>query len=349
MSSGSGALPQLVLSRIREFYREPAVLFWVYGFPILLAMGLGIAFREQPMETVLVDVERSGRSALVMDALAGDGRFVLSTCDADECRRRLRTGKTAVLVVAAESSELSISYVFDPTRPESLLARRTVDEALQAARGRVDAVPAVDVAFTEPGGRYIDFLIPGIIGMNLMGGGLWGVGFVIVDMRIRKLLKRLIATPMKKSHLMLAVMLARMLFLIPEIVIVLLFARWAFGVEVYGGVGALAVVILLGAVAFSGIGLLVASRAQKLETVSGLMNLVMLPMWLLSGIFFSYERFPDFLVPWIRALPLTALNDALRGVMSEGVGLGALGLELGILVAYLVVTFALALRWFRWA
>jgi ABC-type multidrug transport system permease subunit len=349
MSGSSGALSQLLLSRIREFYREPAVLFWVYGFPILLAMGLGIAFRAQPQAKVLVDVERSGRGADVVAALAEDERFELAQCAGTECRRRLRTGRTALVVRARQGPELAVEYWFDPTRPESVLARRTVDDALQRARGRTDAVPAADVAFSEPGGRYIDFLIPGILGMNLMGGGLWGVGFVIVDMRIRKLLKRFLATPMKKRHLMLAVMLARMLFLLPEIVIVLVFARWAFGVEVHGSVLALGAVIVLGAVAFSGIGLLVASRAAKLETVSGLMNLVMLPMWLLSGIFFSYERFPDPAIPFIRALPLTPLNDALRGVMLDGVGLSALSFELAILGAYAVVTFGLALRWFRWS
>lgn len=348
MSGSEHPLRHLVLSRLREFYREPAALFWVYGFPILLAVGLGIAFREQPVESVVVDVEQGSRSQSVVLALEADERFVVATCALEECRRRLRTGKTAIVVVASEDGALAVEYVFDPSRPESVLARRTVDEALQKANGRKDVVPAVDVAFDEPGARYIDFLIPGLIGMNLMGGGLWGVGFVIVDMRIRKLLKRFIATPMRKSDFMIAVVLARMLFLVPEIIIVLLFARYAFGVTIHGGLFALSIVIALGAVAFSGIGLLVASRAQKLETVSGLMNLVMLPMWLLSGIFFSYERFPEVVVPWIRVLPLTALNDALRAVMSDGSGLGAIGSEVLVLAGYAAVTFVLALRWFRW-
>jgi len=341
-------LRQLLLSRIREFYREPEVLFWVYGFPILLAVGLGIAFREQPLENVFVDVERIGQSEAVLSALEADERFVVAACESEDCRRRLRTGKTSIVVVASESGALSVEYLFDPSRPESVLARRTVDEAVQKANGREDVVSAVDVAFDEPGARYIDFLIPGLIGMNLMGGGLWGVGFVIVDMRIRKLLKRFIATPMRKSDFMIAVVLARMLFLIPEIVIVIAFARFAFGVTIHGSFFALATVVALGALAFSGVGLLVASRAQKLETVSGLMNLVMLPMWLLSGIFFSYERFPEVVVPWIRALPLTATNDALRAVMSDGSALGAVGGEMAVLAGYTVVTFVLAMRWFRW-
>ena len=253
--------------------------------------------------------------------------------------------------IRVEGEECHVKVHLDARLGEYLPALAAgVRQKVAQTLGRMTGldVKAVDVVFSEPGGRYIDFLIPGIIGMNLMGGGLWGVGFVIVDMRIRKLLKRFIATPMKKSDLMVAVMVARMLFLIPEVVIVLLFAWWAFGVGVHGSVFALAVVIGLGAVSFSGIGVLVASRAQKLETVSGLMNLVMLPMWLVSGIFFSYERFPETALPLIRALPLTPLNDALRAVMLDGAALGSLGVELATLSAYAVVTFVLALEWFRW-
>ena len=338
-------LAQMVLSRLREFYREPATIFWVYGFPIMLAVGLGIAFREQPQEQVFVDIERSERMAPIRQALDADDRFVVSECEQAECRQRLRAGLTAMVIVP---SEPDVDYVFDPTRPESVAARRTVDDALQRSAGRKDPVATRDVHFSEPGARYIDFLIPGILGMNIMGGGLWGVGFVIVDMRIRKLLKRFVATPMKKSDFMIGVMISRILFLVPEVVLLLIFARWAFDVTVYGSVLALGAVIGLGAVAFSGIGLLVASRAMKIETISGLMNLVMLPMWLLSGIFFSYERFPDVAIPFIRALPLTALNDGLRAVMLEGASLNALGVELAILTTYSILTFVLALRWFRW-
>ena len=167
-------------------------------------------------------------------------------------------------------------------------------------------------AMQEPGGRYIDFLVPGLLGMSLMGGGLWGVGFVTVDMRIRKVLKRFLATPMRKSDFLVGILISRLLFLVPEVLVLLLFARLAFGVVIQGSLLAVVVLILLGALTFAGIGLLVASRARTLEAVSGLMNLVMLPMWVLSGIFFSSERFPEAMQPFIKALPLTPLIDALR-------------------------------------
>ena len=222
-------------------------------------------------------------------------------------------------------------------------------EALQQAAGRQDAVRTLpDEEMREPGSRYIDFLVPGLLGMSLMGGGLWGVGFAIVDMRIRKLLKRFVATPMRRSDFLLGIMISRLVFMIPEVLVLLVFARLFFGVVIAGNVAAVLVLILVGAFTFAGTGLLVASRAKTLETASGLMNLTMLPMWLLSGIFFSPDRFPPAIQPFIRALPLTPLIDGLRAVMLEGASLGSQSLNLAILLVWGAVTFVLGIKWFRW-
>jgi ABC-2 type transport system permease protein len=266
----------------------------------------------------------------------------------DQARLRLRTGKTELVVIATGESAPHYDYYYDPSRPESVLARNAVDDALQRADGRKDAAEVTEHPFDEPGGRYIDFLVPGLLGMSLMGGGLWGVGFVTVDMRIRKLLKRFLATPMRRGDFLAGIMISRLLFMVPEVLVLLLFARLAFGVVIYGNLLAVIFLILLGAVTFSGLGLLVASRARTLEAVSGLMNLVMLPMWLLSGIFFSSDRFPAAVQPAIKALPLTALIDALRAVMQEGATLSSQLPQVGLLAAWAIVTFFLALRWFRW-
>ncbi len=166
-----------------------------------------------------------------------------------------------------------------------------------------------------------------------MGGGLWGVGFVTVDMRVRKLLKRFLATPMKKTDFLLGIMISRMLFMVPEVLALLVFARYAFGVVNHGSLLAVTFLILLGAVMFSGIGLLVASRAKTIEAVSGMMNLVMVPMWIFSGIFFSSERFPDAVQPLIQALPLTPLISSLRAVMLEGKSLSELLTPIGIMTS----------------
>jgi ABC-type multidrug transport system permease subunit len=239
--------------------------------------------------------------------------------------------------------------LFDATRPESLVARSQVDDALQRAAGRTDPLTVQERLIDEPGGRYIDFLIPGLLGLNLLGGGLWGIGFVIVEMRVRKLMKRLLATPMRRYHLLLAIVGGRLLFTLPEAVVLLLTGVLLFGVPIHGNVLSIVGLSFLGAMSFAGIGLLVASRARTIESVSGLMNLAMLPMWILSGTFFSAERFPDSMQPLVRALPLTQLNDALRAVILEGASLWSQAVPIAVLAAWGGVGFLLALRWFRWS
>jgi ABC-type multidrug transport system permease subunit len=344
-------LGQLLLARLREFYREPEALFWVYGFPILIALALGFAFRNKPVERITVTVEKvSGteeNADFIFNSLKSDSRYVLSREDEAVCHSRLRTGKTDLVVIPSATSK-GVEYLYDPTRQESVLARGKVDDTLQRAAGRHDVLADVDREFAEPGGRYIDFLIPGLLGQSLMGGGLWGAGFSTVDLRVRKVLKRFLATPMRKTDFLGAMMASRMLLLVPEVVVLLGFARLAFGVVIQGSLLAVGVLIFLGAVTFAGIGLLVACRAQTIETVNGLMNLVMLPMWVLSGVFFSSDRFPEVAQPFIKALPLTPLIDSLRNVCLEGASLVSQWPQIATLAAWAVGSFVLALKWFRW-
>ena len=345
-------LPQLVLARLRAFYREPGAVFWVYGFPLLMVIALGIAFRASPVAKVTVDVQAGPGAEKVRDALlrrsdGGGLAFAVQINDEETGRRRLRTGKTDLIVLV--SPDRSYQYRLDKSRAESRLARTTVHEALQQEAGRRDAVRTMpDEEILEPGSGYIDFLVPGLLGMSFMGGGLWGVGFAIVDMRIRKLLKRFVATPMRRSDFLLGIMISRLVFMIPEVLVLLLFSRLFFGVLITGNVAAVLTLILVGAFTFAGLGLLVASRAKTLETASGLMNLTMLPMWLLSGIFFSPDRFPQAVQPVIKALPLTPLIEGLRAVMLEGASLGSQTLNLVILLVWGAVTFLLGIKWFRW-
>jgi ABC-type multidrug transport system permease subunit len=340
---------QLILARLREFCREPAAIFWVYVFPIIMMVALGVAFRNKPVEQAAVLIEQGPSAERILAALRPDERFRPRIAKPQECRRLLRIGKADLVIAGKTNSEAAYHYYFDPTRPGSALARNAADDVLQRAAGRDDVVPSHSHEVTEPGGRYIDFLVPGLLGVGIMGGGLWGVGFAVVDMRIRKLLKRFLATPMKRSHFLTAMMVSRFLFTVPEIVILLLAARMFFHVANHGSYLALGVVIVLGTFEFAGIGLLVASRAKTLETVSGLMNLVMLPMWMASGIFFSYERFPESVQPIIRWLPLTPVIDSLRAIMLEGATLASQWLPLVVVTLYATVSFALALRWFRWS
>ena len=337
-------LKELLKARMREFVREPEAIFWVYGFPVLIAIGLGIAFSNRPVDRVFVDVQQHAIAEVVAEDLRQNPDFEVGIYPESECRERLRLGKSLVVVIPGDS----FTYLFDPTRPESVLARMRVDDALQRAAGRTDPIPTEDRLVTEPGNRYIDFLIPGLLGMNLLAGSLWGVGYVIVDMRVRKLLKRFLATPMKRSHFLVATIGGRMVFMVPEMVVILGAGVLLFGVPIRGNIFSIFFLVFLGAASFTGLGLLVASRAQKLETVSGLMNLIMLPMYLLSGVFFSPERFPDFMQIPIQALPLTQFNYALRDVVLQGASLASQTWRMGIIAAWGGVSFFFTLRWFRW-
>ena len=337
----------LTRARILEFVREPEALFWVFAFPIIMALVLGFAFRDRPPDPLPVGVVAGKTAAAITEPLEKSGVVKPRVYpDRESAFQALRTGKITLLVEEEEGSGLL--YRFDQTRPDARLARLEVDDALQRARGRQDPSPVKISLVQEKGSRYIDFLLPGILGLNLMGTGIWGVGFSIVNARLKKTLKLMVATPMRKSDFLLAQMLSRFVFLILEVGVILAFGVWAFDVPIRGALWLLALITVVGSVSFSGIGLLVVARARTLEAASGLMNLVMVPMWLLSGVFFSSDRFPDAAQPFIRALPLTALNDALRDVMLEGGGLLAVSGELAILAAWGLVSFTVALAIFRW-
>ena len=337
-------LAELTLVRLKELSREPEAVFWIFIFPIVLAAILGLAFRSRPPEALPVAVVSGPHGDARMAALSSQPELKPRPLDEATARQALARGQV-VLVVSADDSPV---YAYDPTQPDSRAARLAVDAALQRAAGRTDAFTPGRAEQTEPGTRYVDFLVPGLLGMNLMGTGMWGIGFSLVIARQGNLLKRLVASPVRRSHILGAQLLSRLIFLVPEAGALLLFASLVLGVPVRGSLLLLLGLSLFGAVAFSGLGLLAGARPRTIEGASGVMNLIMVPMWIFSGIFFSTERFPHAMQPFVQALPLTALNNALRAVMLEGTGLAPLLPPLGLLAAWGVVSFVVALRIFRW-
>jgi ABC-2 type transport system permease protein len=338
----------LLAARMREIQREPEIVFWVFMFPLLLALGLGIAFRNKPADTPSVAIVSGPSAQQAFNMLhRSPAKIKVDTLDSHDALNRFRLGKYDLVIIPNEQG--GFEYRYDPARPESVLARSEVDDALQSAAGRKNPLATGASISSEPGARYIDFLIPGLLGMNLMNSGMWGVGFALVDMRQRKLLKRFVATPMRRSDFLLALTSSRLILMVIEVGLLLGFGILVFHMRVLGSWVAIILLGTIGAVCFGGLGLLTASRAQKIETVSGLINLVMMPMWIFSGVFFSYERFPAVIHPFIKALPLTALNDALRATILEGASLQAQSTRLLILAIWGGLSFILALRWFRWS
>jgi ABC-2 type transport system permease protein len=335
------SLFQLTSARFRLFFREPEAVFWIFVFPILLSVGLSIAFRNRPADVLQV----GATTAQLTQSLNADKGLRATAVDEAEGKRELATGRILLLAVQATDG---IVFDYDDTNPDARTARLIADRELEKAAGQRENVQITSQQVHEAGARYIDFVIPGLLGMNLMSSAIWGLGFSIVEARQKKLLKRLVASPMPRWQYLASFLLSRLLLLVIEVGVFLGFARLVFGVPFRGPIWQLAVVCVLASLSFSALGLLIASRAKTMEAASGLMNLVMLPMWIVSGVFFSASRFPDILQPFIRALPLTAAIDALRGNMLQGYSIEHLVAPVAILLTWLLVSFAVALKVFRW-
>ncbi|MGA2350403.1 MAG: ABC transporter permease [Terracidiphilus sp.] len=337
----TSSLFQLTSIRFKLFLREPEAIFWTFIFPILLAVGLGIAFRNRPADVLQV----GATTTQLTQALAADKGLTATTMDETAGTHALATG--SILLLAIQKPD-GVAYKFDDTNPDARAARLLADRAIQTAAGRHEAIRAENQLVHERGARYIDFVVPGLLGMNLMGSAMWGLGFAIVDARQKKLLKRLVASPMPRWQFLASFLLSRLALLVIEVAVFLSFARLVFGVPFRGSLWQLGFLCVLTSLAFSALGLLVSSRARTMEAASGLMNLTMLPMWILSGVFFSASRFPFAIQPLVRTLPLTAAIDALRGNMLQGMSLSQLAAPIAILLAWLVAPFAVSLRIFRW-
>ncbi len=335
-------LVQLTLFRLREFTREPEAVFWALLFPILLTIGLGIAFRNQPAQTVKV----AATTPQLARALKQSDLLDVNQLPADQAAEALRTGK--VVLLAEPGADGQVVYRFDDTNPDARDARMLADNAIQRAAGRADPVSTSNQILREPGARYIDFLVPGLVGMGIMSNAVWGLAFSIVDARRRKLLKRIVATPMPRHYFLLSYLMWRMLLLWMEVGVPLGFGVLFFGVPMRGSFLELALLCVIASLTFSSLGLLLASRVRTIEAASGMTNLVLMPMWIVSGVFFSSDRFPDAVQPVIKALPLTAVNDALRANLLQGEHLANLMPEVALLLGWMAVTFVLALKLFRW-
>lgn len=337
----------LALARTRTLLmcRQPEILFWVFGFPMLLALVLGFAFRNaSPADSPVGVLPGPGDDALAALLAAEDGLEVRRYDDVSAARIALRGGAVDALAEAGDPPVLHL----DPAREEAETARLRLLRALELPPP-AERLPAATIEpVQETGSRYIDFLLPGLIGLNILGTGMWSIGFGVADARQRKLLRRLLVTPMRRSSYLASFMVFRLLFLVLELTLITAFGVWVLDVPMRGSPFVFALVALVGAASFAGLGMLAVSRVRSIEGASGMINLVMIPMWLGSGVFFSYERFPAAVQPFLRAVPLTPLNDALRDIMLDGAGLVAVLPDLAIVAAWGVVGFAVALRVFRW-
>lgn len=362
----SGQLKQLTLAYAKELIREPGVLFWGIIFPILMSLGLGIAFTETqdierniavtgPAGSILQFLSEAGEKVelednevmykiLIREKNLGNTTLFFEPMSWDEAIARLKRGTTGLILEEKNGEKI---YHFDPSNTDAQLTYMKVSALFKS--GTVRETSGGEIRpLTLRGTRYIDFLIPGLIAMNVMTSCLWGLGYGVIDKRSKKLMRRMVATPMKKSHFLFSLITVRFMMNLAESLLLFLFAWMVFDVVIQGNIPALILVFLSGNLAFSGIAAFIASRTANTEIGNGFINAIVFPLMVLSGIFFSYHNFPDWSIPYIRKLPLTLLADGIRSIFIEGAGLANILFPSFLLALTGLVFFTLGLKIFKW-
>jgi ABC-type multidrug transport system permease subunit len=364
-------LLRLVISQFKIFFREPGVVFWSFGFPIVMTWILGIAFAnkgeilrnvaivsESPQalsalpqwlhkKTGTVNTELSTEAELEWEVGQNSGeqaRFRFRAMTEEEAVLALKRGKIALWIET--DSESNLSYRFDPDNAEARLTYLLLEGAFR--QQKTSELKAEVHPLTMVGIRYVDFLVPGLMAMSIMNACLWGIGWNLIELRIKKLLRRMVATPLKKSIFLISHGLNRMILSAAEMLLLYIFAYFYFDISIQGSLSALALVFFSGYCAFSGIAVLISSRVQNTQSGNGMINVVTMPMFILSGVFFSYHNFPDWLIPYVEVLPLTMLTNSLRGIITEGIGLAQVIQPSIGLFAIGAFCFSLGLKFYRW-
>ena len=371
-------LTQLVSALFKELIREPEVLFWGIGFPILMSLGLGIAFTKKAdmvinvavVEAQGMDKQQDAGASRIEHFLEKNAEQVPGIEDSTvrykiviendkmgntifffrktSWKAGLTLLKRGLLSMLISEKDGQIYYHFDPLNPTAQLTYLKLKGILSGGAIKTSESPLNVKPLTVSGSRYIDFFVPGLIAMGIMMSTMWGLSYRIIEMRSQKLLRRMVATPMKKSHLLIAMTLVRMLMNFLEALLLFLFTFLVFDIRIQGNLFALLLIFLAGNIAFAGIAIFISSRTDRTEIGNGLINIVVMPMMVLSGIFFSYHNFPDWAVPVIRKFPLTMLADGIRSVFIEGAGLDDVTLPFFLLLSIGITFFAVGLKMFKW-
>lgn len=368
---------QLIVSLFREIIREPGVLFWGILFPILMSLGLGLAFTKKADVIRKVAVIGSSETSSAVIETNVVARFLMNSCEKNtssdkeawlwkyvikdeklgnsiflfysmqwtEAMQLLKRGTINVILLDRNDS---VEYHFDPMNPDAQLTYLK----LAGVIGKGEILQQYSNSEIKPltitGTRYIDFLVPGLMTMGVMMSCMWGISYGIIEKRSKKLLRRLVATPMKKSHFLIALIIVRTGMNFIESTVLFFFAMAAFKITIQGDISALIIMFLAGNIAFSGIAVFVSSHTSNTEVGNGLINFVVFPMMVLSGIFFSYQNFPDWSLPVIRNLPLAMLTDGIRSIFNEGAGYHEVAMPIIILLSVGTLFFAAGLKIFKW-
>ncbi len=362
-------LLELILIHVKEIIREPGVIFWGVGFPVLISWGLGIAFTRSPetrKDIAMVNTLEDSRlmefvnantsedwtldslksfNLVFEDEVFGKNTFRFIPLSEENALKGMKRGKYQVIL---ESTKDSIMYRMDPANPDARLLQLQLSEIFDKEDSVIQLTNARILPVDLQGTRYVDFLIPGLMGMTVMMACMWGISYTIIERRKGNMLRRMVATPMKKHNLLVAHMTARLTITFLETLILVLFARFYFDMQIQGSLIALFLVFLAGNIAFTGIAVLFSSRTSKTEIGNALINLVTMPMLILSGIFFSYQNFPEWTIPFIEKLPLTMMADSFRSIFNEGAGITDVLPDVLILGIGGSITLFAGIKVFKW-
>lgn len=362
-------LYRLIIAHLKEIIREPAVLFWGIGFPILMAWGLGVAFttkKEMSREIAVIELagslsnqktslnniiklnsnkQNGDYSLFLKNEKVGNINLTFHECSTNEAQILLKKGTISLIIKVINNK---MYYYFDPANSEAQLLYQLVKGVANYGPGYYSSHQEEIKPLTVRGTRYIDFLIPGLLAMGIMMSSSWGISYTLIDRRSKKLLRRMVATPMKKSNLLMALIFARFCMNLVEAVLLFFFAWIYFGIHIQGNIFALIMLFIAGNIAFAGISVLISSHTSNPEIGNGLINAIVTPMMVVSGIFFSYQHFPEWTLPIIKHLPLTMLADGARSIFNEGAGMMQIWKGTLILTITGITTFVIGLKIFKW-
>jgi ABC-2 type transport system permease protein len=362
------SLWQLISINYKEFVREPGILFWSLLFPILMAWVLGIAFsKKAELVQDVAYVKNAARTNNKLSGFLASSEVVYRKSETSPEYRKSFTTKlgkltfhivpvtmdSAILMIKRGEASLilqdradSLFYLFDPQSADARFNYVMLSSTINNDRVVYDAASVKTLS--QQGTRYIDFLIPGLLAMGIMNDFLWGLGYGLIEIRTKKLLRRMVAAPMKKSLFIFSHYFARITLALFEAAVLLLFSWIYFRIRIQGSLAAFVLIFLAGSFCFAGISILMASRTSSSRIGNSLINLISMPMMILSGIFFSYHNFPESVVPMIRMLPLTMLADSIRGIMIEGTGLIEILPEFLFLSGIGTIFFLVGIRIYKW-
>lgn len=335
---------QLLLFRVRSITREPTALFWLLFAPVVLSVVLGLAFDHRQWDDIHIAVaDGKGADALSERLHRMPGIRAERTSLADG-ELKLRRGHVALVLVPGPTPKL----LFDPTREDCRVARLTALDALEREAGVPPGPKVEEATLTAPGTRYVDFVIPGLLAYTLMINGLHAVGLSLVAMRSQRLIRRLAATQMNRGAFFASFVVGRALIALVEIAVVT-FAAWAFfGVPISGSTFGYVAFATFGATMFGLVGLALASRASDPQAVGGIVNFAGLAMTLLSGVFFSANRFPGWAQPLVQLAPLTSLVSGMRAISLDGAGWSTVWPQVLVLTLWGGVASVVTAKAFRW-